>query len=394
MSSDERDAADIPPSSWLPPLKRGPTTHELQSALRRIEKLVTSASAQLSDPLERSHVLSWLNRLFQGGVSVAEDEEGDSQDLIDDAAAVLEQVIVTDSAVGSSDSGDRGAKASPADASLERVFCFPFDFSRPNAQGKRNEGDDNQITVSLIDEELPPSTTSDTSKEAALAVGVQTWAAAIVLSDLLVTRGGDIHERLSSSSSSPLKVMELGAGTGLVGLVCARLLQRLASPQTTPHQVILTDYHPLVLANLERNVQANSASQPFTPDVDVTTMHLDWSASHDNGYAASQDLLVAADVVYSPTHAQWLYTTICALLARNDASRAHILNAKRMQGRFGEWGLVDGTDAAFDAGFVADGWKMTVLRRVDLPKQKGLGRSDESGHVWWTLGWRRCEQAT
>jgi hypothetical protein len=189
------------------------------------------------------------------------------------------------------------------------------------------------------------------------------------------------------------------------------------------HLVTLTDYHPRVLENLRRNVDANRWD--LSARVELSVEALDWSLYHRPtegepaggsagpkrlspppvpaaGRDLQYDLLLAADVVYAPEHATWLYATMSSLLSRTGSARAHVLNARRSEGRFGEWGLVEGTDRVFGKvvqdGEEGDGRggegkvgveaKLRVLRRVELPKVKGLGRSDERGHIWWTLGWR------
>lgn len=385
-SSDS--VVDQPPSSWLTPLRRTTSPSDIRKTIRRIESLASQdGNPHLRDPFERDAILSWLNRLT---TSISQD-----QDLIDSAAHLLERLV-------NAQLGNDGSTSTPHDASIERTFVFPFDYTRPNAlYSSQNDLPDDSIAVTLVDEELPPSTTDDTSKEKALAVGVQTWAAAIVLSDLIVTRGSEIHKSLvkgAPETGRPTSVLELGAGTGLVGLVCARVLQKLAKATgQDPGCVTLTDYHPLVLANLERNVQTNLADKAASQEILVYTRLLDWSEYHDGSKTAADgdkyDLILAADVVYSPDHAKWLYSTVAALLAVDNQSRAHILNAKRTQGRFGEWDLISLTDEAFGrrSRSRCGQWTLKVLKRVELAKRNGLGRSDESGHVWWTLGWT-CEE--
>lgn len=511
MSSPPATSSALPPSSFLPPLRRHPSSSALLAALRTLQTY--DRSLLLLDPYERDLAVSWLNRLLvsdlywlesessnQGGgeFSFARESSGSAQAstssappppdfrtfeelqrfLVDESAQLLEDLARSEAAYEGKVDGMEGANGKAGGGledvePMERVFCFPFDFSRPNAVLKVKGGaatgsetavgdaettkvsttaQERRFVVTLVDAPLPPSQSEGTeglpssdqegaatstshvpaSLEASSAVGVQTWAASIVLSDLLVTRPGEVHPLLHDSQpTKPLRVAELGAGTGLVGIVCAQLLSSSSSsaPSTLSevegerHVVTLTDYHPRVLENLRRNVDANRPG--FSAGLELSVEALDWFLYHRPtegeyaggsagpkrlssppvpaaGHAPPYDLLLAADVVYAPEHATWLYATMSSLLSRTRSARAHVLNARRSEGRFGEWGLVEGTDRVF-GGVVQDGEKVVergedgkvgkearlrVLRRVELPKVKGLGRSDERGHIWWTLGWR------
>eukprot|EP00984_Skeletonema_dohrnii_P022790 scaffold11906_cov72-Skeletonema_dohrnii-CCMP3373.AAC.1 len=63
--------------------------------------------------------------------------------------------------------------------------------------------------------------------------------------------------------------MELGAGCGLVGLTAATLLQN-HTDEDNDDKVIFTDYNPVVLENLQKNIDLNDF------DVDHKVLGLDW----------------------------------------------------------------------------------------------------------------------
>eukprot|EP00546_Thalassionema_frauenfeldii_P014342 CAMPEP_0178917298 /NCGR_PEP_ID=MMETSP0786-20121207/13168_1 /TAXON_ID=186022 /ORGANISM="Thalassionema frauenfeldii, Strain CCMP 1798" /LENGTH=257 /DNA_ID=CAMNT_0020590831 /DNA_START=154 /DNA_END=927 /DNA_ORIENTATION=- len=76
------------------------------------------------------------------------------------------------------------------------------------------------------------------------------WPSAVMLSRYIAQHpsilqdGGDI--------------LELGAGCGLVGLTAARLLQEQEKEQiSNPSTVIFTDYNPVALENIQRNIRLN-----------------------------------------------------------------------------------------------------------------------------------------
>lgn len=117
----------------------------------------------------------------------------------------------------------------------------------------------------------------------------QIWPAASTLVSLLDSPTNPILPLLSNSNSSfPIRILELGSGTGLVGIAAASLLHA---------HVTLTDL-PHVLPNLQFNANANApatASNGGTVDVRC----LRWGDPNDMGSLGHRyDLLLATDVVY------------------------------------------------------------------------------------------------
>lgn len=135
-----------------------------------------------------------------------------------------------------------------------------------------------------------PTLTSDN-------LGLKTWASAFLLAKRL---------RLFRSTLPLLEpdasILELGAGTGLVGLAAAAVFQR---------QVYLTDL-PEIVPNLEKNVHANVASiQAYDGSAEAAV--LDWSepsAFEPTATPQSFPLVLAADSVYSPKQPRLLASAI------------------------------------------------------------------------------------
>lgn len=484
----------LPPTAFLPPIRREPSYQTVSASLTKLRDIFASSKEkddrkedqieQLEelrrDYHERQYTLSWLNKLLDSQLAWLVDDDYDervetmasqpgpsnlpnenTEAMLHPSQAVTNLLELAANLSESLVSGLSIGQGLHDDEPMERTFHFPFDFDRPNAVHKpqtrgaslgdsEREGNEtlesyssSSLTVTLVDAPLPPSESdrkrneagadgTSASLEASTAVGVQTWAAAIVLSDLLVREPHVIHSDLvDTTSRKSLRVAELGAGTGLVGIVCGKVLRQRQQQQYTPirneeivdvsssthHEVVLTDYHARVLANLQRNVDANfsmdkpqdqpdeeTGKQPG-PQLNIRVSSVDWSHYLEPSAAAAlgtprYDLLLAADVVYAKEHPVWLYAAMSALLERSPGARAHVINARREQGRFGEWGLVARTDAAFgppwpDAGddrnersTLPGEPRLRVLSRKELPRRKGLGRPDESGHVWWMLGWK------
>ena len=110
------------------------------------------------------------------------------------------------------------------------------------------------------------------------SLGTHTWGAAPILSQLLLP--------LDTSKKHDLNLLELGAGTGLVGLALASWSRIHRTAHKT--QIVCTDYHPTVLQNLAHNLSLNgwtsidssSAGTPREPKVSVSVRCLDWQSVH------------------------------------------------------------------------------------------------------------------
>mmetsp|Transcript_149549 Transcript_149549/g.461694 ORF Transcript_149549/g.461694 Transcript_149549/m.461694 type:complete len:282 (-) Transcript_149549:3-848(-) len=110
------------------------------------------------------------------------------------------------------------------------------------------------------------------------------WAGALALSSLLQERRGELL------SGGCRRVVEIGAGCGLVGLVAASLAGEGA-------RVVLTDESEAVLANLRHNVLANAGC--FAAQVDVA--RLAWEEVLDGRARPpvdAADLLLGSDVIW------------------------------------------------------------------------------------------------
>jgi predicted nicotinamide N-methyase len=96
------------------------------------------------------------------------------------------------------------------------------------------------------------------------------------------------------------KIVELGAGCGLVGIVCSTALRA--------SHVLMTDFDDEVLQLLRRNVNANGM------DSAVSVAKLDWTAPLLDGLVGSFDVVVASDVVYNRSLVTAYFTTASKLL--------------------------------------------------------------------------------
>ncbi|KAK0549674.1 hypothetical protein OC846_001648 [Tilletia horrida] len=419
------------PTALLPRLKTEPSQPVLEHCLQQLgifyapkifqpdEDLPESTQDTVdrirADQHERSYAVSWLMKLIGTDVLWLQEQGATDQDrdrIIDKAG----QIIAADAQIDEADA-----------EAITRDFTFPLDLSGGDHDKEQISG---KVAVRLRDEPLPPSkndpdppedAASDQagpdnsqqddrkqlkSYQAAAAVGVQTWAAAAFLSDWLIRDITKLHGSLDvskCSTVSPLRIIELGAGTGLVGLAVA---QHLATNRKDLNfEVCLTDFHEQVLDNLRYNVEENlpaSDSTTQSASIRVHVKALDWEEIHTGGQWTSDQwwpsqkgswsTILAADCVYSPSHATWLASTMAFLLAKPDVdphARAIMIMANRTRGRFGEWELRRSVEEAFTPAPTATdsvgGPHLKIVHRTELPRVRGLGRDDEDGYVIWTF---------
>lgn len=116
------------------------------------------------------------------------------------------------------------------------------------------------------------------------SLGTHTWGAAPILSQLLLP--------LQAIADDAFNVLELGAGTGLVGLTLASWSRRYRTTHET--QIVCTDYHPTVLENLAHNIMLNGWNPDAQPaqgaKLSVTARCLDWQSVHRMQQGYGQDV--------------------------------------------------------------------------------------------------------
>jgi len=149
--------------------------------------------------------------------------------------------------------------------------------------------------------------------------------------------------------STGLKILELGAGTGLLSIFLWRLLDsqlqillRAAHNEAHPildpitsgannerigprWEVVATDYHPIVLENMRYNIQLNAAHSPsssstsqpaHTSGAMVRGECLDWQKPPSFEEEEKYDLIFGADIVYEQGHAELIRGVVERALKR------------------------------------------------------------------------------
>ncbi|KAI9462404.1 hypothetical protein BJY52DRAFT_1256755, partial [Lactarius psammicola] len=196
------------------------------------------------------------------------------------------------------------------------------------------------------------------------SVGLQSWASSILLAERICANPSRFGLEATIYGES-LRV--------LLSITAAQILARAQS--CPPPLVVATDFHPGVLANLQRNVDANNDAGS------VLVRELDWSRPNLDSPPLDQafDIILAADVVYEPPHASWIANCVAALLAR-PAGVLWMIIALRTGGR--HEGLSSTVAEAFSRGA-----KLAILEEETLRRIDGHGRADEMGYKLFKIGW-------
>ncbi|KAG6830274.1 hypothetical protein H0H92_001540 [Tricholoma furcatifolium] len=247
-------------------------------AIPRPAEVDEDLDAIRSDTFERSYALRWLTALVSiSGTDYEANSSLDVEALVQEAASLLAVC-----------SGTAGAGV------IFRDFAFRV-------------GPEMQKTVNVLVKDL-----SLDNKDYG-SVGAQTWGGACVLSEMIL----DDPAAFGLLKGRKLSILELGAGTGLVGLAIGKFFECASS--LVPPTIVTTDYYPSVLDNLAFNIRTNF------PDSDVVTSHfLDWSSFPDEislspPLNAPFDLVVGADIIYEAQHATWIKSCLTRLLQKPSA---------------------------------------------------------------------------
>ena len=153
-----------------------------------------------------------------------------------------------------------------------------------------------------------PSLTNDN-------LGWKTWGASLILSEILVENFDTISNFKPKKDGKPLNVLELGAGTGLVGISWACKWKEVFGDDNSKINMYVTDL-PEIVENLKQNIVNNGIDNFVTADV------LDWTnptefVNRYNAQDESFDIILIADPIYSPNHPEWVVNMISKFL-KND----------------------------------------------------------------------------
>lgn len=302
------------------------------------------------EPLERDFAVRWLTGFVgQAWEFPLSDEVRDS--FVDAACSLLSHLT----------SIENGCNTPDDDPGITRRFQF-------------STGEGAELNVELYD--TPMQTGEDHTD-----VGLQTWGASIALSQMLCKAPVDF-DLTSTTLDSSTRIVELGAGTGLVSLVLSSLLPLITDSIPS---IVATDYHPAVLKNLEKNVASHG--QKAEPTAVVQAAHLDWCApTRQPPLDVPADIIVAADVVYAVEHGRWLRQCAADILAPNGVF--WLISTIRPNGKFA--GVGDSIEAVFAEDDIANTQgdrHLKILNYRWIDKKHNIGRADEAGYKLFKIGW-------
>ncbi|XP_021736839.1 methyltransferase-like protein 22 [Chenopodium quinoa] len=159
------------------------------------------------------------------------------------------------------------------------------------------------------------------------SVGLQVWRAELILADYV------LHKMSSSSVFNGVVAVELGAGTGLVGILIAHVAKA----------VFITDHGIEILDNCARNAHINSGL--FGGESPVKVRELDWQKPWppldlDSGVRYSwtsaeveevnrASVLLAADVIYSDELIDAFFSVLQKIMCQHSKKVLYLALEKR-----------------------------------------------------------------
>lgn len=248
---------------------------------------------------------------------------------------------------------------------------------------------------------LPTLSSSINIRETTLlghSTGFRTWGSAPLLARLLCTSPDQFF---ATKSPVPRRILELGSGTGLVGMVVASLL---VDQDVSIH---LTDFDPIILTNLSHNLSLNPSISPLQ----VSIMPLDWSTFYTSRLDPQPTrpryyTIFAADVIFEPSHVPWIHATVSALLDFPSSSspsptlhlilplrRTHSDHTLRFDAAFSpaDIGRAEETEERTSVDEEGQRWRLSTQDRMTLRGPDGFGTGKEvrdDGEYWlYRIGW-------
>ena len=227
----------------------------------------------------------------------------------------------------------------------------------------------------------------DTQKEHWSLHASTIWVSALYVADHISELDLPANETSSPDTNTrPLRLIELGAGSGLPSILIAKCYPHIS--------VIASDFPDAKLIHtLRENVMRNNVAQ------NCTVVPHAWGTDPSALLPPPADIVLAADTLWDPAHHAAQLRTICAVLARTPAARAHLVAGLHT----GKYTLDAFFRAARAAGLVimeaterevvVGGEKGTGRREWDVGRRPPAGGEDEDERerrrwiVWSVLKW-------
>ncbi|KAI0107727.1 putative methyltransferase-domain-containing protein [Nemania sp. FL0031] len=207
------------------------------------------------------------------------------------------------------------------------------------------------------------------------SLGHKTWGSSFLMAQLIdgLTTGSLAH-LLASGRRESVRVLELGSGTGLLGIAAAAMWQA---------NVILSDL-PDIMPNLDHNIEQNRATVERLGGK-VSSGTLTWGCETKNGTIFSHEnqfnVILVADGIYDDDHPALLSLAIHRQLLDNLESRAVVMVPIRDQ-------IAKGLITQFRSYMSDSALSLVVLEEHILTGQDDWGDDDDETRAvqcWWAI---------
>ncbi|PVF95696.1 hypothetical protein CPB86DRAFT_710768 [Serendipita vermifera] len=360
-----------------------------------------------ADDFERAYALKWLTGLISRSEEWIDAGNDSEPGISGDSRARRENVVERACALVAACSG------STASGALTR--SFNFNFRLPSSSVPELSV---SAAIKLKDDAVPAQDHT--------AVGLQTWGSAPILAELICDSPPRFGLDIRGHPLLPRKILELGAGTGLLSLLLWRILDcqvEQIAPLLNPVQIaapcsiIASDFHPEVLSNLRFNINLNplptiaesSVHDRLRPSLSVQP--LDWTTYPTLDESDSYDVIFGADIVYEPEHAELVQNVVKKLLRKPWQVRSgeeqdpenerfvqggifwlifplrptHDVEVKCIERIFGN--EITSTPQERSPTTAGAEWDLGILDIQTLQRRKGIGRADEVSYRLLKIGW-------
>ncbi|KAI1435558.1 putative methyltransferase-domain-containing protein [Xylaria sp. CBS 124048] len=157
------------------------------------------------------------------------------------------------------------------------------------------------------------------------SLGHKTWCSSYLLAQLLDSIAAEsLAHLLGPGHRQPLSILELGSGTGLLGIAAAAMWQA---------EVVLSDL-PEIMPNLDHNIEQNRATVEQLGGK-LSSGTLVWGSEDGNHPRFSLknqfNIVLVADSIYDDCHPDLLASTIQEQSCRNLDSRVIVMSPIRDQ---------------------------------------------------------------